>query len=211
MTFSSYSPALWWTCGPSKLGLWWSCTIGWKLQGTLSITVQPAIFFVAHDSDLSSIISTTGGSSSRHWTWTVEVRAQQHSWMARLRQRNEGTGWWSKGKWNGYKHGDGEEDGGSDMGARRPSSKVSIYITIDYVHTFTDTSWRWPHHAHLCIRQASKHMHQAKVQPKVCSPCLHRNALQHQSRSLRCPRPARRSKSQKQWQQREPIGSKQPT
>ena len=41
---------------------------------------------------------------------------------------------------NGYKHGDGEEDGGSNMGARRLSSKVSIYITIDYVRMFTDAS-----------------------------------------------------------------------
>ena len=55
-------------------------------------------------------------------------------------QDKEMTGQDDEARGNGYKHGDGEEDGGSNMGARRPSSKVSIYITIDYVRAFTDAS-----------------------------------------------------------------------
>ena len=60
-----------------------------------------------------------------------------HGWPDR---DEETTGQDDEARGNGYKHGDGEEDGGSDMGARRPSSKVSIYITIDYVRAFTDAS-----------------------------------------------------------------------
>ena len=79
----------------------------------------------------------TGGSGSRHQTWMVEVRANAHGQPNR---DEEMTGQDNGARGNGYKHGDGEEDGGSNMGARRSSSKVSIYITIDYVHVFTDAS-----------------------------------------------------------------------
>ncbi|KIM55468.1 hypothetical protein SCLCIDRAFT_30327 [Scleroderma citrinum Foug A] len=40
-------------------------------------------------------------------------------------QDKEMMGQDNEARGNGYKHGDGEEDGGSDMGARRPSSKAA--------------------------------------------------------------------------------------
>ena len=53
-------------------------------------------------------------------------------------QDEETTGQDGKARGNKYEHGDDKEDGRSNMGARLPSSKVSIYITIDYVCAFTD-------------------------------------------------------------------------